>query len=424
LTVRVTFANPNANWFESHTGTTWGYVYPKHVLDVADPKAAHDAFLQKPVATGPYVVESFSANDQIVYTVNPNYREPNKPYFATVNLKGGGDAPSAARAVLQTGDYDFAWNLQVEPQILAELEAGGQGSLQVAPGTNVERIEIQHADPNVEVDGQRAEMNTPHPFLTDPAVRQAINLAVQRDVISQQLYAAEAEPATANILAGIPALASPNTSWEFNVEKAQQILEDAGWTVQGDVRAKDGVELRMTYSTSINSVRQKEQAIVKQALEQIGFKVELRQVDSGIYFDASPGNEQNINHFYNDIQMYTNNASTPFPVTYMLGWYAGPDGENIAQRSNDWSGQNNSRYRSAAYDELFEQVRVETDLETAAEMFIRLNDILIEDVAVVPIVNRAADKYAVSNTLVNDNVATGPFENNYWNVANWNRTEG
>ena len=424
LTVRVTFANPNANWFESHTGTTWGYVYPKHVLDVADPKAAHDAFLQKPVATGPYVVESFSANDQIVYTVNPNYREPNKPYFATVNLKGGGDAPSAARAVLQTGDYDYAWNLQVEPQILAELEAGGQGSLQVAPGTNVERIEIQHADPNVEVDGQRAEMNTPHPFLTDPAVRQAINLAVQRDVISQQLYAAEAEPATANILAGIPALASPNTSWEFNVEKAQQILEDAGWTVQGDVRAKDGVELRMTYSTSINSVRQKEQAIVKQALEQIGFKVELRQVDSGIYFDASPGNEQNINHFYNDIQMYTNNASTPFPVTYMLGWYAGPDGENIAQRSNDWSGQNNSRYRSAAYDELFEQVRVETDLETAAEMFIRLNDILIEDVAVVPIVNRAADKYAVSNTLVNDNVATGPFENNYWNVANWNRTEG
>ncbi|MBA3416277.1 MAG: peptide ABC transporter substrate-binding protein, partial [Chloroflexia bacterium] len=359
-----------------------------------------------------------------IYTVNENYREPNKPYFATVNLKGGGDAPSAARAVLQTGDYDYAWNLQVEPQILAELEAGGQGTLQVPAGTSVERIELQFADPNTEVDGQRAEMNTPHPFLSDPAVRQAINLAIQRDVISEQLYSGEAEPATANILVGIPALASPNTSWEFNLERAAQLLEEAGWTMQGDVRARDGVELRMTYSTSINSVRQREQAVIKQDLETIGFRVELRQVDAGVYFDSSPGNDQNINHFYNDLQMYTNNATTPFPTAYMIGWYGGPDGSNIAQLSNDWSGQNTSRYRNDAYDELFEQVRLETDIEAAAELFIGLNDILIEDVAVVPIVNRAADKYAIANTLVNDNVALGPFENNYWNIANWNRMEG
>jgi peptide/nickel transport system substrate-binding protein len=423
-TVRVSFANPNANWFEPHAGTVWGYVYPQHVLDVDDPKAAHDAFLQKPVTTGPYVVESFTPNDQIVYVVNENYREPDKPYFATVNLKGGGDAASAARAVLQTGDYDYAWNLQVEPQILAELEQGGRGTLQVAPGTSVERIEIQHADPNTEVDGQRAQKDTPHPFFSDPAVRQAVNLAVQRDVISQQLYAGEGEPPTANILTGIPAMTSPNTSWEFNLERAQQLLEEAGWTMQGDVRAKDGVELRVSYSTSINSVRQKTQAIVKQALEQIGFRVELRQVDSGIFFDGSPGNEQNINHFYNDLQMYTNNATTPIPVAYMIGWYAGPDGENIAQRENNWNGQNYSRYQSAEFDELFEQVRLETDIEAAAEMFIQLNDILINDVAVVPIVNRAADKYAIANTLVNDNVALSDFEVNYWNIANWNRTEG
>ena len=191
---------------------------------------------------------------------------------------------------------------------------------------------IQFADPNTEVDGERAKMNTVNPTMGDKAVRQALNLAVQRDVISQQLYAGEEfEPPTANILTGIPSMESPNTSWEFNVEEAKQILEEAGWTMQGDVRAKDGVELSITYVTSINPVRQKEQAIIKQALEQIGFRTELRQVDAAVFFDSSPGNDQNINHFYNDLEMYTDNPTTPFPVAYMIGWYGGPDGENIAQ---------------------------------------------------------------------------------------------
>ena len=258
-TVQVFFAEPNANWFEPHAGSEFGYVYPKHVLDVEDGKAAHDAFLLNPVGTGPYKIESFSPNDQAIYVINENYRDPNKPFFERVNLKGGGDAASAARSVLQTGEYDFAWNLQVEPQILAELEQGGKGVVDVARGNSVERIEIQFADPNTEVDGERAKLGTVNPTMGDKAVRQALNLAVQRDVISQQLYAGEEfEPPTANILAGMPSMESPNTSWEFNVEEAKRILEEAGWTMQGDVRAKDGVELNITFVTSINSVRQKD----------------------------------------------------------------------------------------------------------------------------------------------------------------------
>src|SRR5215208_436319 len=421
-TVQVFFAEPNANWFEPHAGSSYGYVYPKHVLDVEEGKAAHDAFLLNPVGTGPYKIESFSPNDQAIYVINENYRDPNKPFFARINLKGGGDAASAARAVLQTGEYDFAWNLQVEPQILAELEKGGKGVVSIARGNSVERIMVQFADPNTETDGERAKLGTANPTMGDKAVRQALNLSAQRDVISTQLYAGEEfEPPTANILTGIPAMESPNTSWEFNIEEAKRILEEAGWTMQGDVRAKDGVELNITFVTSINPVRQKEQAIIKQALEQIGFRVELRQVDAAVFFDSSAGNEQNTSHFYNDIEMYTTGPTTPFPVDYMLTWYAGPEGENIAQASNNWSGQNYGRYQNAEYDELFEQVRLETNIEKAAELFIQLNDILINDVAVIPLVNRAADKYGISTTLRDENVALSPFEYNYWNIANWNR---
>jgi peptide/nickel transport system substrate-binding protein len=421
-TAQVFFAEPNANWFQPHAGSDLGYVYPKHVLDVEDGKAAHDAFLLNPVGTGPYKVESFTPNDQVTYVINENYRDPNKPFFSKVILKGGGDAASAARAVLQTGDYDFAWNLQVEPQILDELEQGGKGVVVIPPGNAVERIMIQFADPNTETDGERAKLGTVNPTMGDKAVRQALNLAVQRDVISQQLYAGEeGEPPTANILTGMPSMESPNTSWEFNVEEAKRILEEAGWTMQGDVRAKDGVELNITFVTSINSVRQKEQAIIKQALDQIGFRTELRQVDAAVFFDSSPGNDQNINHFYNDLEMYTDNPTTPIPVDYMLGWYGGPEGENIAQASNDWSQSNYCRYQNAEYDELLEQVRLETDIEKAAEIFIQMNDILINDVAVIPIVNRSPSKFGISTTLQEANVATSSFEYTYWNIANWNR---
>ncbi len=420
LTAVVTFDEPNANWAEPHAGTLWGYVYPKHVLDVEDKKAAHDAFLLNPVGTGPYKVETFTPNDQCVYVMNENYREENKPYFERVNLKGGGDAASAARAVLQTGDYDYAWNLQVEPDILAQLLEGGKGQIITIAGTSVERIEMQFADWKTETDGQKAKLGTVNPIIGDKAVRQALNLACQRDVIAEQLYG-EGQPATANILSGIAAMASPNTSWEFNLEEAGRILDEAGWTMNGSVRSKDGVDASITYVTSINPVRQKTQAINKQSMEKLGFQVELRQVDSAVFFDGSPGNEQNNNHFFNDKQMYTNNSTTPIPVAYMIGWYAGPDGENVAQMENDWNGQNYCRFQNAEYDELFDQVRLETDIAAAAEMFIRLNDIIIEEVAVIPLVNRAADKYAISNTLYDENVGVSDFEVNYWNIANWNR---
>jgi peptide/nickel transport system substrate-binding protein len=423
-TVKLTFKDPNANWFEPHAGSYWGPIYPKHVLDTDDKKSAHDAFLLNPVGTGPYKVESFTPNDQVVYAINDNYREANKPYFSKVNLKGGGDAASAARAVLQTGDFDYAWNLQVEPDVLADLEKGGKGVLKVVAGTSVESIYFQYADWKTETDGEKAKFGTVNPTVGDKAVRQAVNLACQRDVISQQLYAGEGEPPTSNYLTGIKAMTSPNTSWEFNLDKAAQILDEGGWALNGDVRSKDGVDLSITYVTSINPVRQKEQAIIKQALEKIGFRVELRQVDAAVFFDGSAGNDQNINHFFNDLQMYTNNATTPIPVAYMITFYAGPEGENIAQQANSWNGQNYSRYQNAEYDKLFDQVRLETDIAKAAEMFIKLNDIIInDDVADVPLVNRAADKYGIANTLRDDNVAVSDFEVNYWNIANWNRTE-
>jgi peptide/nickel transport system substrate-binding protein len=421
LTAVATFKNPSANWFEPFVGGIYGTIYPAHAFD-DDSTNQNEGFLTAPIGTGPYMVESFSPNDEVRLVMNENYWQENAPYFSSVIIKGGGDAASAARAVVQTGEYEYAWNLQVEPAVLEEMTQGdARGEIVTVLGTSVERLHFNFSDPNTEVDGQRSHKDTPHPFLSDLAVRQALNKAVDRQTIADEFYGFGMPP-TPNILTGLDVFESPNTSWEYDLDAAAEILDEAGWVMEGDRRVKDGVELSVTYATSVNQVRQKTQAVIKSDWESIGIRTQLEQVDAGIFFDSSAGNEQNISHLYWDITMYTNNPSSPVPASFFLSWYAGPDGQNIAQRENQWQGENYQRYNNPDFDAKYEELLEQTDLEAATEILIELNDILINDVVIIPQVNRAADTYAISTELNNDNVGLSPLELNYWNIANWNRS--
>ena len=105
----------------------------------------------------------------------------------------------------------------------------------------------------------------------------------------------------------------------------------------------------------------------------------------------------------------------------MSRWYAGADGSNIAQASNEWSGFNYQRFANAEYDQLWETLADETDLEQAVQTFIQLNDILVENSVVLPLVQRSAgNSYAVNNRINNDNILAHSWEVLYWNIANWN----
>src|SRR5205807_5608490 len=144
----------------------------------------------KPVGTGPYRLVEFKPGDLIRGERNPSYHVANRPYFDTIEMKGGGDAVSAARAVIQTGEYDHAWNMQVEDEILVRLEAGGsaRGRAEIFPSGNIEHIEINNTDPWTEVDGERSSAKTKHPLLSDPAVRQALSHLVDRAAVQAHIY--------------------------------------------------------------------------------------------------------------------------------------------------------------------------------------------------------------------------------------------
>ena len=198
------------------------------------------------------------------------------------------------------------------------------------------------------------------------------------------------------------------------------MLEDAGWKLNGDVREKDGVPLKLTYATTSNSdTRQRTQALIKSNLADIGIAVDLLQIDAGTFFDTSAGNDQNIYHMYWDMHEYAWSPAGPYPLSYMLRWVS-HNGENIPQKENGWSQVDEERYNNPAYDALYDEAAKTADPKRANELFIQMNDMVVDDVVLVPLVQRASEKYAISKRLNHDNIAAGPFEALYWNIANWN----
>jgi peptide/nickel transport system substrate-binding protein len=226
-TVKITFKKPTVAWFVPFVGSN-GMIIPKHIFkDYNGPNSREAPANLAPIGTGPYITEEVRPGDVIVYVANKNFREEGKPFFKRVELKGGGDATSAARAVLQTGDADYAWNTQVEAAVLAQLEATGIGRVIPKPGPSMERIVINFSDPNVEKDGQRSHKDVPHPFLTDLNVRKALSLAVDRQTIADQIYGVAGTPTNDYVLS--PENLRANAPWEFNLEKAAALLDEAGW---------------------------------------------------------------------------------------------------------------------------------------------------------------------------------------------------
>jgi peptide/nickel transport system substrate-binding protein len=125
---------------------------------------------------------------------------------------------------------------------------------------------------------------------------------------------------------------------------------------------------------------------------------------------------------YWDCHEYAFSPASPFPLSYMQRWVC-DNGKNVPQKENGWSQVDEGRYNNPDYDALYNQVAKEIDPEKAAQTFIQMNDMLVNDFALIPLVQRASEKYGISKSLNNDNVAGGPFEALYWNIANWNKVE-
>ncbi|HEY9881500.1 MAG TPA: peptide ABC transporter substrate-binding protein [Leptolyngbyaceae cyanobacterium] len=415
-TVKITFAEPTAAWSIPFTGQT-GVVLPKHVFEKFNNFQARSAQANvQPIGTGPYTVLAFSPG-KIIYNPNTTYWG-GAPAFKSIELTGGIAPYAAARDVLRAGTADFANNIQVEASALKDLEKDAQGRLITTFGSNVERIMLNFSNPFAKTEsGERSSPKVPHPYFSDIRVREAINLAIDRDAIARELYGNAGKP-TAQLLVEPAQYASANIPYEYNLNQAKALLDAAGWvdTNKNGIRDKGGVEMEVLFQSAVNPVRQETQAIVKKSLEDLGMKVEVDRVRVDDFFSANPEQTNSLNHFYADMQVYSTGNESPDPITYMSWWTCA----KIASQENKWQEPNNARYCNPEYDQLWQAAAKELDPQKRADLFKQMDELLAMDVAVIPIVHRAIAN-AVSNTLTG--LEPTPWDASTWDIKNWKRSE-
>jgi peptide/nickel transport system substrate-binding protein len=412
-TLRVGFAKPTPFWATAFVAAE-GMILPRHLFaPYAGAKSREAPANLSPVGTGPYKFADFKPGDLVRGEINTHYHLPNRPHFDSIEMKGGGDAVSAARAVLQTGEYDYAWNLQVEDEVLKRMEAGGKGRVHVVPSGDIEFLQLNPTDPVNEVEGERASVKSSHYAFSDPAVRQAMVLLADRQSIQNYIYG-RTGIATSNFLNNPPRYRSPNTKFEFNIAKANQILDAAGWKRGADgVREKGGRKLRFVFQTAINATRQKTQAIIKQAAGKAGIELELKSVTGSVFFSSDVANPDTYGKFWADMQMYTTTMTQPDPERFMeqhASW-------EVASRANKWQGRNITRWRSDEYDQAFRASELELDPVKRTALFIRMNDLVVKDNVVVPLISRPRVR-GVGLKLV---APLSGWDLDFWALQDWYR---
>lgn len=423
-TVTVTFGQPTPFPWVAFVGAQSPIIQAAQFADCLGAAAAQCTEANTmPIGTGPFRVTEFVPNDVVSFEANPNYRDPAKPAFATVTFKGGGDAAAAARAVLETGEFDYAWNLQLAPDVLASMEGAGMGQVVSAFGTNVERIEINLTDPSSDLpEGERSTVAHPHPFLSDVRVREALSLAIDRPTLVEVGYGEAGRP-TCNLVPApeIYKTDDAECASTYDPERAMQLLEEAGYTdSDGDgVRENaEGVRLSILYQTSTNPVRQDFQALIKEWWNEIGVEVELRNIDAAVYFGGDPGSPDTIEKFYADVEMYANTFEGTDPTSYLAAYTC----DKIPSPETQWAGQNINRVCDPAYEEMLAQFQATAEQEERSRLAKALNAYLtIENHIILGLVDRGRVS-AHSNTL--EGVKLNAWDSELWNVADWTRAEG
>ncbi len=372
-----------------------------------------------PIGTGPYRVVDFRPNDVIQFEANPNYRDPDRPFFQTITWAGGGDATGAARAVFQTGEMDYAWNLQLAPEVIEQMEAGGMGELLVDFGPLMERIEINFTDPSPDLpEGERSTRMHPHPILSDIRVREALSLAIDRELLTEIGYGPTGKP-TCNFIVAPPAMASPNNDACLTPDKdrANALLDEAGWEMGPDgIRVKDGQRLELLFQTSTNAVRQDFQALVQQDWREIGVDTRLRNINAGVFFGSDPGSPDTYLKFYADVQMYASLFEGTDPTAHLEQRRCGREPKPDTQ----WQGQNINRYCNEEYDALWLELSREADPDRRQELVIALNDMFVQDYAHLPLVARGRVS-AKANSL--GGVILNVWDSEHWQIHDWYRIE-
>jgi peptide/nickel transport system substrate-binding protein len=320
---------------------------------------------------------------------------------------------------METGEFDYAWNTQVNPELQTQMAAGGKGHFVNGFGTLTERLEMNLTDPSADLPAdQRSTVAHPHPILSDVNVRKALSMAIDRQALVDVGYGTAGKP-TCNIVPAPENFASDNVDCiKQDMAGAKAMLDAAGWKVGANgIREKDGKKLHILYQSTVNPVRQDFQSLIKSWWTDLGVDVELKSIDASVFFGGDAGSPDTYQHFYADVEMFANNFDGTDPEAFLAQYKC----DKIPSPKLQWQGENVPRFCDKAYDALSDKMSQTADMAERGKLAKQLNDIITKvNYATVPLVDRGRLS-AVSNTL--GGVIINVWDSELWNAQDWTRTK-
>ena len=384
--------------------TLFGAILPAHPFGGTTAIEKSD-FNRKPIGTGPFKFVEWVSGDHITVAKNPDFYVKGKPYLDQVIFRV---TPSreVGIAQLKTGEVDVVWNL-IEAQI-PEFDGNAEVDVWAKPGLGVERLVLNFSSPAGDKAG---DPSTKHPVLSDPKIREAIDIGINKKVIVDKLLYGKTTVGSSPLSSG---WAAPKIApSEFAPDKAKKLLDDAGWKAGADgIRVKDGVKASLTYqTTSGDKLRELAQQVIQEQLKDIGIALEIKNIPSasllGTWGDNAPRAKGTF-----DINMWTTSPGID-PHAHLYIYY---HSSQIPTEANKGEGQNYSRLKDADVDKALEEAGSVPDQEKRKAAYERAIKAITASRAHIFLYNRldvdGARKYVQGRTH-------NPWDNLGWDLESW-----
>lgn len=358
-----------------------GYLYAPYLrmFSFIIPQAAGDfaeldnwAFNRNPIGTGPWMVKDWRAGDTITFAPNPYFREEGKPYLDQVVIKV---LPSreVGMQLLGTGELDVLWDL-IEADF-AQLEAMADRGVRWAAAITGENelLVFNLADPTVDAPPDPAA--APHPILSDLRVRQAIEMAIDKQLIVDALLYGNVRVGTSVLPLGEYECPVPPS--KYDVEGAKALLESAGWVAGADgIRQKDGVRMSLKITSQAgNQLREQTQQVLVEMFKAVGIELVIDNVPSDVLFAGWNANGLR-SHGRFDILMYT---TGPYPFSPDNHLFSNYHSARIPTADNEGAGANYSRWINEDVDLWIDDAFGTTDEAARHDYFCRVVNAIAEE---------------------------------------------
>lgn len=362
-----------------------------------------EAYLRKPIGSGPFQVQEWRSGELIALKKNPNYLEAGKPKLDELVVKF---TPSreVSIAQLRSGESDAVWNL-IE-SVIPDLEKAPNVKLQLMDSPNLEYLGMNMSDP--------ADATKPHPILGDPKVREAIGLAVNKQEIVDKLLFGKAKVATSPIPLGWASDATLQPV-PFDVARAKQLLGEAGWVPGADgIRTKGGARLSLKITTTTgDKLREQAEQVLQAQLKAVGAELAIDNVPSAVLFGGlDKGGPLKTGKF--DIVMDTWGPGID-PDEFVTTLF---DSASIPTAENKGAGWNFYRMRVPELDKAIREARQTPDLTQRKALYAKVQRLIIGTGAYIPLYKRLnINGFRTNVQGWKDN----PWQEFMWDVRDWQR---